>query len=108
MSVGSSARSPQTGPRRRIASRKQELKRDTARLRRVSDQSKEIEGAVGSIAAASQTRPNAMARLLGRVLGLGVETADMLALEVLSREWYDRCTHARYAGLTGSTGESGK
>ena len=45
---------------------------------------------------------------LARVLGIGVETADMLVREVLSREWRDRRAVARYAGLTGSPGESGK
>jgi transposase len=87
----------------------EELKRDTARLRLVSDQIKEIEEArLVRLQGASQTGPNATVRLLARVLGIGVETADMLVHEVLSREWRDRRAVARYAGLTGSPGESGK
>jgi len=49
-----------------------------------------------------------MVRLLARVLGIGVETADMLVSEVLSRDLRDRRAVARYAGLTGSPDESGQ
>ena len=45
--------------------------------------------------------------LLARVVGIGVETADMLVQEVLSRNVRDRRAVARYAGLTGSPDESG-
>jgi transposase len=87
----------------------EELRRDTARLHLVSTQIKEIEETrLARLQAASQTRPHAMVLLLARVLGIGVETADMLVREVLSREWRDRRAVARYAGLTGSPGESGK
>ena len=48
-----------------------------------------------------------MVRLLARVIGVGVETADMLVHEVLSRKLRDRRAVARYAGLTGSPDESG-
>ena len=48
-----------------------------------------------------------MVRLIARVLGIGVETADMLVNEVLSRRLRDRKAVARYAGLTGSPDESG-
>ena len=48
-----------------------------------------------------------MVCLLARVIGVGVETADMLVHEVLSRELRDRRAVARYAGLTGSPDESG-
>ena len=51
--------------------------------------------------------PDAMVRLLARVIGVGVETADMLVREVLSRQLRDRRAVARYAGLTGSPDESG-
>ena len=51
--------------------------------------------------------PHAMVRLLARVIGVGVETADMLVHEVLSRNLRDRRAVARYAGLTGSPDESG-
>jgi transposase len=41
------------------------------------------------------------------VVGVGVETAEMLVHEVLSRPLRDRRAVARYAGLTGSPDESG-
>jgi transposase len=50
---------------------------------------------------------NAMIVLLARIMGIGVETAEMLTLEVLSRQLRDRRAVARYAGLTGSPDESG-
>src|SRR5258706_13240145 len=49
-----------------------------------------------------------MVRLLARVIGVGIETADMLVQEVLSRNLRDRRAVARYGGLTGSPDESGK
>jgi transposase len=48
-----------------------------------------------------------MIRLLASVLGVGIETADMLVQEVLSRNLRDRRAVARYAGLTGAPDESG-
>ena len=48
-----------------------------------------------------------MVRLLARVVGIGIETADMLVNEVLSRPMRDRRAGARYAGLTGAPDESG-
>jgi transposase len=39
---------------------------------------------------------------------MGIETADMLVHEVLSRNMRDRRAVARYAGITGSPDESGK
>src|SRR6201999_2412027 len=51
--------------------------------------------------------PHAMVRLLARVIGVGIETADMLVQEVLARNMRDRRAVARYAGLTGSPDESG-
>jgi len=54
-----------------------------------------------------ETGPHAMVRLLARIVGVGVETADMLVHEVLSRPMRDRRAVARYAGLTGSPDESG-
>ena len=52
--------------------------------------------------------PHAMVRLIARVFGIGIETADMLVQEVLSRNLRDRRAVARYAGLTGAPDESGK
>lgn len=88
-----------------------ELRRDLARLRVVRDQIKEIEQQrLQRIeqAAPSEKGSHAMVRLLARVIGIGVETADMLVNEILSRQLRDRKAIARYAGLTGSPDESGK
>jgi transposase len=48
-----------------------------------------------------------MVRLLARVLGIGIETADTLVQEVLSRNLRDRRAVARYGGLTGAPNASG-
>jgi transposase len=48
-----------------------------------------------------------MVLLLARVIGVGIETADMLVHEVLSRGLRDRRAVGRYAGITGSPDESG-
>src|SRR5215218_6482463 len=68
-----------------------ELRRDMARLRFVRDQIKEIEQTrIERLEQAPATGPQAMVRLLARVIGVGVETADMLVHEVLSRNLRDR------------------
>lgn len=86
-----------------------ELKRDMARLRLVKNQIKEIEAAREcGLAAAPKQGTHPMIRLLARVMGIGIETADMLVHEVLSRDLRDRRAVARFAGLTGSPDESGK
>lgn len=41
------------------------------------------------------------------MIGVGIETADLLVQEVLSRHLRDRRAVARYAGLTGAPDESG-
>src|SRR5947209_19139532 len=51
--------------------------------------------------------PHAMLILLARVIGVGIETADMLVSEVFMRHLRDRRAVARYAGLTGAPDESG-
>jgi transposase len=85
-----------------------ELRRDMARLRFVRDQIKEIEQTrIERLEQAPAAGPQAMVRLLARVIGVGIETADMLVHEVLSRNLRDRRALARYAGLTGSPDESG-
>jgi transposase len=85
-----------------------ELRRDMARLAIVRSQIKEIEQArLECLEQAPQEGPNAMVCLLARIKGVGVETADMLVREVLSRNLRDRRAVARYAGLTGSPDESG-
>jgi transposase len=85
-----------------------ELRRDMARLRLVREQIAELEAArLRRLEEEPASRPHAMVRLLARVVGVGLETADMLVREVLSRELRDRKALARYAGLTGSPDESG-
>jgi transposase len=85
-----------------------ELRRDLARLVFVKEQIKQLEAArLERLERASGERRNAMVLLLARVVGVGVETADMLVNEVLSRSLRDRKAVARYAGLTGSPSESG-
>src|SRR5713101_8293928 len=86
-----------------------ELRRDMARRRLVSDQIRQIEDArLERFEQAPNDGPHAMVRLLARVIGVGIETADMLVHEVLSRNMRDRRAIARYAGLTGSPDESGR
>ena len=86
-----------------------ELRRDMVRRRLISDQIRQIEDArLELLKQAPNDGPHAMVRLLARVIGVGVETADMLAQEVLSRSMHDRRAVARYAGLTGSPDESGR
>src|SRR3954462_140807 len=85
-----------------------ELRRDMARLRFVLDQIREIEAArLDQLEQHPGTGTHTMVRLLARILGVGIETADMLVHEVLSRNLRDRRAVARYAGLTGAPDESG-
>jgi transposase len=88
-----------------------ELCRHLARLRVVREQIRVVERErLRKLAAApaAEKVSHAMVHLIARVLGIGIETADMLVSEVLSRRWRDRKAIARYAGLTGSPDESGK
>src|SRR6202043_927532 len=85
-----------------------ELRRAMARLGFVGSQIREIEQARQKrLEQQPETGPHAMVRQLARVVGVGIETADMLVHEVLSRPMRDRKAVARYAGLTGSPDESG-
>ena len=97
-----------------------ELQRDMARLGFVVSQIREIEAARQKrLEQQPETGPHAMVRLLARIVGVGVETADMLVHEVLSRPLRDRRAVARGAcpragqepdpgaGLTGAPDESG-
>jgi transposase len=84
------------------------LKRDLERHQIVKKQIRELERTrLESLAQAPAKGPNVMVLLLARVIGIGIETADMLVQEVLSRTMRDRRAVARYAGLTGSPDESG-
>jgi transposase len=85
-----------------------EMRREMARLATIREQIRAIEQArLDRLAQAPASGPEAMVRLLMRIVGVGVETADMLVQEVLSRQLRDRRAVARYAGLTGSPHESG-
>ena len=86
-----------------------ELRRDMARLRFVMEQIREIEEArLQRLEHSPNEGLHPMVRLLARVIGVGIETADMLVHEILSRNLRDQRAVARYAGLTGSADESGK
>jgi transposase len=86
-----------------------ELRRDMARLRFVMDQIREIEETrLQRLEHSPNEGSHPMVRLLARVIGVGIETADMLVHEILSRNLRDQRAVARYAGLTGSADESGK
>lgn len=86
-----------------------EMRRDIARLRFVIGQIKEIEAArLKQLQPAPKEGPLAMVLLLARVIGVGIETADMLVHEILTRNFRDQRAVARYAGLTGAPDESGK
>jgi transposase len=90
---------------------REELRRDIARLRIVREHLKEIEQQrlrkLKTATPAAKGR-HAMIHLIARVIGIGIETADMLVNEILSRHLRDSKAVARYAGLTGSPDESGK
>lgn len=86
----------------------EELERHLARLALIREQIAAIETArLARRKRAPDTGPHVMVRLLARVLGIGIETADMLVNEALSRRLRDRRAVARYAGVTGSPDESG-
>ena len=86
-----------------------ELRRDMARLSFVKQQIKEIETTRAKrLERTHGERRTAMVRLLARVVGVGVESADLLVQEVFSRALRDHKAVARYAGLTGAPDESGQ
>ena len=85
-----------------------EMQRDLTRLALIREQIKAIEQArLARLEQAPQTGPNAMIRMLASIRGVGIETAEMLVQEVLSRNLRDRRAVGRYAGLTGAPDESG-
>jgi transposase len=86
-----------------------ELRRETSRWRLLAEQIREIETArLERLERQPNRGAHPMIRLLARVRGLGIETADMLAHEALSRSLRDRRAVARYGGLTGAPDESGR
>ena len=85
-----------------------ELRRDLARLQVIRAQITEIERArLERLKRAPRQGTNPMIRMLTRVPGIGIETADVLVHEVLTRKLRDQRAVARYGGLTGSPDESG-
>jgi len=80
-----------------------------ARLRLVKDQIKELDAArVERLHKPATDHVDTMVRLLTGIFGIGLQTAETLVHEALSRNLRDRRAVARYAGLTGSPDESGK
>lgn len=61
-----------------------------------------------ALGASAQRATPCDSRLLARVVGVGIEIADMLVQEVFSRNIWDRKALARHASLTGAPDESGK
>ena len=55
---------------------------------------------------ALKTGSNAIVRLLASIIGVGVETADMLVQEIFHETCATEGLWARYVGLTGSPDES--
>jgi transposase len=85
-----------------------ELRRDLARLQLVRVQIDAIEKQrLERLKQAPQEDTHPLVLLLARLLGVGVETADMLVHEVLTRKLRDQRAVGRYAGITGSPDESG-
>jgi transposase len=85
----------------------EELKHGMARLQLIRDQIIEVEKTRFARLHVTPTGPSAQVRLLCRVVGIGIETADMLVHEVLWRKLRDRRAVGRYAGLTGAPDQSG-
>ena len=84
------------------------LRRDMERLKIIKEQIKAIEQTrLQQFEQKPEALANRMIYLLVRIYGLGLETADLLVHELLSRTLRDRKAVARYAGLTGSPDESG-
>ena len=99
-------RTPQGGPIPPNTAAK--LRRDIARLRQLKEQIGQIEvERLEQIKKSPGEKAHAMILLLAQVIGVGIETADMLVREALSRPLRDRRAVARLAGLTGSPDESG-
>ena len=86
-----------------------ELQREMVYLSFINEQIKQIEDArLTQLKQAPTHGSNATVAQLGRINGIGIETADMLANEMFARDLRDQRAVARYAGLTGSPDESGR
>jgi len=85
-----------------------ELRRDMERRSFICEQIRKIEEErIEHLKQAPNTGANVMVRLLARVIGIGIETADLLVHEMLLRSMRDRRAVGRYGGLTGSPERSG-
>lgn len=86
----------------------EEMQRDLAHLAFLREQKREIEQLrVERLQQAPKTGTNVMVLMLASVIGIGIDTADLLVQELLSRNLRDRRAVGRSAGLTGSPDESG-
>ena len=86
----------------------EEMQRDLAHLAFLREQKREIEQLrLERLQQAPKTGTNVMVLMLASVIGIGIDTADLLVQELLSRNLRDRRAVGRSAGLTGSPDESG-
>jgi transposase len=85
-----------------------EMQRDMERRQLICEQIRRIEqDRLQRLEQSPSAGPHAMLRLLARVMGIGIETADTLVREILTRNLRDRRAVARYGGLTGAPDQSG-
>jgi len=85
------------------------LYRGLERLALIRKQIKAIEQAREQrLKAKPKQGTNPLVLMLAQILGLGLETADLLVHEVLTRNLRDHRAVGRYGGMTGSPDESGK
>ena len=85
-----------------------ELERQMERLALVRVQIKALaSGRAERVAANPSAQARVMIEQLSQVFGLGVETAELLTVEVFVRALRDQRAVARFVGLTGSPNESG-
>jgi transposase len=87
---------------------REEMQRDLAHLAFLREQRKTVEQLrLERLQQAPKTGTNAMVLMLASIIGIGIDTADLLVQELLSRNLRDRRAVGRSAGLTGSPDESG-
>ncbi len=85
-----------------------ELRHDMARLQLVKEQIADIEHTRRErLQQPPADAAQAMLAVLTRVVGVGLETAEVLVHELLMRNLRDRRAVARYGGITGAPDESG-
>ena len=85
-----------------------ELRRDMARLQLVREQLKEIERTrLERLAKAPREGTHPMMLMLARLMGIGIETADVLVHEYFRALCTTALQMARSSGVTGSPDESG-